>query len=769
MIAQLTVHLVWALAVATVVGYVVSRRRSEYLGPARWAYTLTSAGVGVVWLVLLGSIFSHDFRYTYVWGHSSRYLPLHLLLASSYAGQEGSLLLWALWLALVGFVVRSFARRLGWEAETMSLYAGVLAWMLLLLVAKNPFAFVWETYAEQGVMEGFLPAEGRGLNPLLHNYWIVIHPPVLFLGFTFVTVPFVLLLAGLWRGDSQRWAAVVLPWLGIAAAVLGLGIILGGLWAYETLGWGGFWAWDPVENSSLVPWLFTVAAVHTVLIQRRTGGLVRTTAVLVVLAFLTVLYSTFLTRSGVLGDTSVHSFVDPGFFAYVLLVVMMGIAGGLSGIFLLWRWKELGREALALPPNSRQFLLALGALGLVVSAIVVLVGTSYPLVAELVGRPKVAVEQRFYNLLHIPIGVWILLLNGISFVFQWRATPGGLVWRRLLLPLGATVAGTGLLWIGGIRDVWLLGLGASAWLTLVISGSFLFRGLRQNPPMAAALIAHGGLALLVLGVITLASLSWTAHVRLPQGEPIQLGAYRLTYIGRERIEQQYPDREKWRYAVSVETGTERAVLFPVLFWSDYNQRQAAFLEPGIGWRIAADFYVSPKSVEEVGGEVSEFVLRQGEVVPIDSLLQARLVRFQMGPVEGDTLTLFLWLELRSLHGRIDTLRLPTRMVSLEQTMPSWIAVGDSLEMAMLRFLPDRQDPARSQALVGIRRNRAAAREILTVEFSLKPGINLVWLGAALMVGGLFWAGVRRLRAAAQRTRRQRSAAAMQQHPASVAD
>lgn len=746
MIAQFLVHLVWAFAVATVIGYGLAHRHPEYLRPAQWSYRLTGAGVGVIWLVLLISILTHDFRYTYVWGHSSRQLPLHLLIASSYAGQEGSLLLWAIWLAVVGFGVRRFARRLGWEAETMSLYTGVLAWMLLLLVAKNPFAFVWETYAEQGVAEGFVPAEGRGLNPLLHNYWIVFHPPVLFLGFTLVTVPFVVALAGLWRREYQRWAVAALPWLGIAAAVLGLGILLGGLWAYETLGWGGFWAWDPVENSSLVPWILTMAAAHTVLIQRRTGGLVRTTVVLVVSAFLAALYSTFLTRSGVLGDTSVHSFVDPGFFAYVLLIVMMATAGGISAFFLAWRWRELGRGALALPPNSRQFLLALGAVGLVVSAVVVLVGTSYPLVAELLGRPKVAVEQRFYNVLHIPIGVWILLLNGLSVLVQWRATPGTLVWPRLLLLLGAAGMGTGLLWMGGIRDAALLGLGASAWFALLSNGSFLLQRMRQNPPVAAAVVAHGGLALLVFGVIALASLSWTAHVRLPKGEPVHLGAYRMTYIGRERVEQQYTDREKWRYAVRVEAGTERTVLFPALLWSDYNQRQAAFLEPGIGWRLAADFYVSPKSVELEGGG-TELLLRPGDMVPLDSTLQARLVRFQMGPIEGDTLTLFLWLELRSRHGAVDTLRLPTRIVSLENTMPIWIATGDSLEVALLRFIPNREDLARSQALIGIRSRGVQAREVLTVEFSLKPGINLVWLGAALTVAGLFWAGVRRLQPA----------------------
>ncbi len=746
MVAQFLVHLVWALAVATSVGYVLARCRREYIVPARLGYTVVGIGVSVIWLVLLISTLLHEFRYTYVWSHSSRQLPLHLLIASSYAGQEGSLLLWSFWLALVGFAVRAFARRWGWEAEVMSVYTGVLAGMLLLLVAKNPFTFVWETYAGQGIAEGFQPHDGRGLNPLLHNYWIVFHPPVLFLGFTLVTVPFALAIAGLWRREYQRWVIAALPWLGGAAAVLGLGILLGGLWAYETLGWGGFWAWDPVENSSLVPWLFTVAVLHTVLIQRRTGGVVRTNVVLTVLAFLAVLYSTFLTRSGVLGDTSVHSFVDPGFFAYALLLGLMVAGAGVSAFFLFTRWKELGMQALVLPPNSRELMLALGALGLAVSAVVVLVGTSYPIVAELLGRPKVAIEQRFYNVLHIPIGAWILLLNGLSLLLQWRATPGRLFGRRLLLPLGVAVVGTGSLWAVGVRDVALLALGSTAWVALGINGRLLIEHVRRNPRMLGAWSAHAGVALLVLGVVTLASLSWTVHVRLPQGEPVQVGVYRLTYEGREQIERQYTDREKWRYRVRVETGHSRAELFPVLFWSDYNRRQAAFLEPGIAWRVAADLYMAPKAVETEGA-AAELVLRRGEIgrLPTDSTVQVRLLRFEMGPVQGDTLTLAVWIELSSNAPRSDTLRLPMRMLDLERTQPEWIPVRDLFEIGLLRILPERQDIARSQAVIGVRPRGAREREVFTVEFSLKPGINLVWLGGMLVVVGLLWSGAQRLR------------------------
>ncbi len=744
MVAQFLVHLVWALAVVTACAYGIGRQRREFLPPARAGFVLLSSGIGLLWGLLLWAVFTHDFRYTYVWGHSSRQLPLQLLLSSSYAGQEGSLMLWTFWLGLLGIILWRFARRQGWEAEVMSLYSAIIAGMLLLLVARNPFTFVWETYAEQGVSEGFIPAEGRGLNPLLHNYWIVVHPPTLFLGFALVSVPFVLALSGLWRREYQRWVVMAIPWLGIAAAVLGCGILLGGLWAYETLGWGGFWAWDPVENSSLVPWLFVVAALHTALIQRRTGGLVRTTVVLVVLAFVSTLYSTFLTRSGVLGDTSVHSFVDPGLFAYVLLIGLMVAGTAVSAAFLLGRWRELRQEALVLPVESREFLLTLGVLGLVVSAVVVLVGTSYPIVAELLGRPKVAVEQRFYNLLHIPIGVWMLLLNGLSLLAQWRATPRRLVWRRLRVPVAVTAVGAMLFWALGVRDAALLALAATAWFALAVNGRLLAERLRYRTPTLGAWIAHAGLALLTVGVVTLSSLSWSVHVRLPQGEPVTVGSYRLTYLGREQIERQYTDREKWRYAVRIESASGASTtVFPVLFWSDYNQRQSAFLEPGIAWRLASDLYVSPRAVESEHAP-RERVLRRGEEVPLpfDSLCRVSLLRFEMGQQRGDTLELAVWVLVRD-EQRGDTLRLPADMLAPERFVPVWQPIRDSLEIGLLRIVPDRQELARSQAVLGVRLRGRQEREVLTVEFSLKPSINLVWLGGFLTVVGLLWsAGVR---------------------------
>ncbi len=170
--------------------------------------------------------------------------------------------------------------------------------------------------------KGFVPLDGHGLNPLLQNFWMIIHPPMLFLGFSSLAVPFVLAVAALGQRNYKNWMNSALPWVLFSALALGAGLMLGGYWAYGVLGWGGWWGWDPVENSSLVPWIVTIILVHTMLVQIVTGKLVRTNFVLAILAYLLVVYSTFLTRSGILANSSVHSFVDPGTFAYVLLVLL---------------------------------------------------------------------------------------------------------------------------------------------------------------------------------------------------------------------------------------------------------------------------------------------------------------------------------------------------------------------------------------------------------------------------------------------------------------
>ena len=279
---------------------------------AQSAYFTAAIGTLLASALLMLFIIQHRFEFNYITNYSSRDLPFSLLITTFWAGQEGSFMLWALFASLIGLVLQRYSIRKNIEAEVMTTYSIVLGFLLLLISIKSPFEYIWQ--AQAGVEKGFVPPDGHGLNPLLQNFWMIIHPPILFLGFSSLAVPFVLAVAALGQRNYKNWMNSAVPWVLFSALALGAGLMLGGYWAYGVLGWGGWWGWDPVENSSLVPWIVTVILVHTMLIQIITGKLVRTNFVLAILAYLLVVYSTFLTRSGILANSSVHSFCGSRLF-----------------------------------------------------------------------------------------------------------------------------------------------------------------------------------------------------------------------------------------------------------------------------------------------------------------------------------------------------------------------------------------------------------------------------------------------------------------------
>jgi cytochrome c biogenesis factor len=334
-IGRLAIILGFITTIFASIAYFRSLKHEGLIPFARTGFHITTSMVFVAVAALIILILKHQYQFHYVWAYSSNDLPFGLLLSTFYAGQEGSFMLWTLMVSIMGIVLMSYTQRHENEREVMGIYTTILSFLLLLLVAKNPFA---PLEAAQ------IPLDGKGLNPLLQNFWMQIHPPILFLGFASMTPPFALAIAALMQNKFQNWIVSSLPWVVRGAMILGLGISLGGFWAYETLGWGGWWGWDPVENSSLIPWLISVALVHTMLTQKRTHGLIMTNFILAILSFVLVLYSTFLTRSGVLGDASVHSFVDPGRFAFTLLVLFMFVFSDVGMALLFSRFTKWGMK-----------------------------------------------------------------------------------------------------------------------------------------------------------------------------------------------------------------------------------------------------------------------------------------------------------------------------------------------------------------------------------------------------------------------------------------
>lgn len=320
---------------------------------ARGLYIIHAISVIGIFLTLLLMLINHRFEYQYVWQHSKRDMPMNYVLACLWEGQEGSTLLWLLWHAVIGLVLTKRAKE--WEAPVMTIMSVAQVFLSMMLlglyfgkihIGSNPFELMRLKESNLGLPWTKLPdyltriplfKDGRGLNPLLQNYWMVIHPPTLFLGFALVTVPFSYAIAGLWTKKYHEWQRPALTWTYIGVMILGTGILMGGAWAYESLSFGGFWAWDPVENASLVPWLVLVGAAHVMLLYRKKGQSLFTTFFLCIAAFLLIVYSTFLTKSGILSDTSVHAFTEEGLNEE--LTFFMGFFLWLSVCLLSFNWR----------------------------------------------------------------------------------------------------------------------------------------------------------------------------------------------------------------------------------------------------------------------------------------------------------------------------------------------------------------------------------------------------------------------------------------------
>ena len=338
---------------------------------ARILFGLHFISVIVVASSLFVIIYNHYFEYHYAFTHSSLQLPTMFMISCYWEGQEGSFLLWIFWQAVLGLLL--MIKNPKWESPVMTVFAlvqtfltsmilGVIIPWIDLKIGSSPFLLLREAQPDLPVWSmqpNFIPKDGRGLNPLLQNYWMVIHPPTLFLGFALTLVPFAYLIAGLWKKKLTEWVMPALPWALFSAGVLGIGIMMGAYWAYETLNFGGYWNWDPVENASFVPWLVLLGAIHTMIAHKTSSSALKTSIILVIATFILVLYSTFLNRSGILGNASVHSFTDLGLSGQLLLY--MGTFLLVAIAMSIYRWKDLPKDTKELGTYNREFWVFVGA------------------------------------------------------------------------------------------------------------------------------------------------------------------------------------------------------------------------------------------------------------------------------------------------------------------------------------------------------------------------------------------------------------------------
>ncbi|MBP1646960.1 MAG: ccmF [Bacteroidetes bacterium] len=752
MIGGLLVKFAFVACLASIVNYFLYHRRPDprILTAARIFFHATVVSVLVAAAYLLYLILTHQFQYTYIWSYSSRELPLPLLISTFYAGQEGSFMLWTLFTAIIGVFLSQHAARKGYEPEVMGVFGMILASLILMMVAKNPFEYVWNSWPGQ-VAEGFVPVNGRGLNPLLQNYWMVIHPQVLFSGFAAMSVPYAYALAALIKRDYNNWIRPATPWLVFAATILGTGIMMGGFWAYETLGWGGYWGWDPVENSSLVPWLVAIGGIHMTLSQRRTGGFKKTNLILGMLCFIMVLYSTFLTRSGVLGDTSVHSFVDPGMLVYWLLIGIIALFVGLAIFMLVRRWKDIPATATHHHYYySREFALFLGACLLVAAALFIVVGTSSPIITDILYGTKSAVDISYYVTTTLPIGIMVGILAGLGQLLWWNRSRKEDLFKSLRWPIGLSTL-TAFVFTAVIGAELLVGLFVfGAAFALFANIAVGWRLMKGNPKFAGGSVAHIGLAVMFLGFVASSKYDAKETLSLKQGQPTKSLGYTLTYTGYRPI-----DQEKYAFQVSVERQGKQYTIAPVMYYSSYND--GLMRNPDILNMITKDFYLAPLALEQRSDTaqqgVQKVMLQRGVARKVGTL-EITFVDFELpdaekgAMVEGKDMRIGARLMVKESGGKPQAV-VPAKLLKEGSLTDQPAMLGNAFEFVITGMSPDRESREHSSVEIGVRnvaRGGETAQpepDVLVVEASVKPYINMVWSGVIILLVGFVVTIVRR--------------------------
>ncbi len=493
-------------------------QKNSWLLNGRFAFYMHALAVVGIVASLFIIIYQHYFEYHYAYSHSSLHLPGQYMLSCFWEGQEGSFLLWMFWHVVIGLFLIKTQKM--WEAPTMVVFTLVqafLASMILgivipgidLKLGSSPFILLRDAISDPifQLQPDFVPKDGNGLNALLQNYWMVIHPPTLFLGFALALPPFAFCMAGLWQKKYTDWVKPALPWTLLGGGILGLGILMGGYWAYETLNFGGYWNWDPVENAVYVPWLILVASIHTMITYKNSGTALKVSIILVIAVFVLLLYSTFLTRSGILGDASVHSFTDLGLSGQLLVYLLFFT---LAAILLsIIRWKEIPSTEKEVSTYSREFWIFLGATTLCMMGFQVLLPTSIPVYNKIItlfgGSSNLAPpanQIEFYSKFQLWFGVAIALISGTGQFFWWKKIDKQKLKAELMTPVLVTLLAFALvIAIAKIYSIPYLILTLAGIYLIVSNVKVMVSLLKINPRLSGGAIAHIGVGLMLIGVL----------------------------------------------------------------------------------------------------------------------------------------------------------------------------------------------------------------------------------------------------------------------------
>jgi cytochrome c-type biogenesis protein CcmF len=481
-----------------------------------YTHALSVFGICITLFIIIAN---HYFEYHYAYSHSDSKLPTDYLISTFWNGQEGSFLLWMFWHAVLGIVL--ILTNKFWEAPVMTVFALVQAFLasmilgvvipgLELKIGSSPFILLRDAMREAPIFQtqpDFIPRDGTGLNPLLQNYWMVIHPPTLFLGFASTLVPFSFCIAGLWLKKYRDWVRPALPWALFSGAILGLGILMGGYWAYETLNFGGYWNWDPVENAVYVPWLILVASIHTMITFKNSETALKASIILVIATFVLILYSTFLTRSGILGDASVHSFTDLGLSGQLLVYLLFFTVAAI--VLSIFRWKEIPSSAEEASTYSREFWVFIGMTVLCLMGFQVLIPTSIPVWNKIInlfgGSSNLAPpadQIGFYTKFQLWFAIVIALLSGLGQFFWWKKMDKNQLSKELTTPLLISlILFAVIITVAQVFKIPYLIIVLASSFTIVANGKILLSLIKTSPGLSGGAVAHIGVGMMLVGVM----------------------------------------------------------------------------------------------------------------------------------------------------------------------------------------------------------------------------------------------------------------------------
>jgi cytochrome c-type biogenesis protein CcmF len=553
--------------------------RQSWIRFARSVFAIETISVFAIFGIIVFIVSNHYHEYFFAWNHSSRSLEPKYLLSCIWEDQSGSFLLWSIWHCVLGWVL--IWKNKEWEAGTLfviNIGQVCISSMLLGIyffgakVGNNPF-ILWRNhmpdipiFANPDYLQLPRVYEGNDLNTLLQNYWMVIHPPILFLGFASTIVPFAFAFTGL-MNNRHDWVKPVIPWASFSAAILGLGIMMGAAWAYESLSFGGYWAWDPVENASLVPWLTLVAGLHVNLVYKNSGYSLRSTYFFYFITFTLILYSTFLTRSGILADTSVHAFTvdDKNLQAIYVQLVGFILVFLVPAMYLFFRnLKKIPTIQKEEQTYSREFWMFIGALVLFMAGIVISTKTSTPVFNKVFGTKIAPPEDAEFahNQIQVFVAMIVGLLTAVTQFLKYKNTPKDQFGKKILIPTAiALVISLSISLFGSIHfdkkgPVFLVAIHIAiftAVYAIVANLFYIIDALKGKLKSAGASVAHIGFGMVLVGILISSAkktvLSWNTtgitvlqkNEKGAQGDPAEnltlfksvstdMGKYMVTYV-----------------------------------------------------------------------------------------------------------------------------------------------------------------------------------------------------------------------------------------------